>query len=75
MHSSDANFSVTCGLHGCATTSKSFSALYTHIYRRHPHIIKKRIERDELCEDLSTVRSRDPSTFDLEDNTLQGNLL
>ena len=42
VHSNDPKFCVTCGLDGCATTSKSFSALYSHIYRRHPGIVKKR---------------------------------
>jgi hypothetical protein len=47
VHSNDANFSVVCGLGGCATTSKSFPALYSHIYRRHPDVIKKRGERED----------------------------
>ena len=42
VHSSDPNFLVTCGINGCATTSKSFSALYSHIYRHHPQIVRKR---------------------------------
>lgn len=42
VHSSDPHFIVTCGLDGCTTTSKSFSSLYSHIYRRHPDFIKKR---------------------------------
>ena len=46
VHSNDPNFSVICGLDGCATTSKSFSALYSHIYRHHPEVIKKRGERE-----------------------------
>ena len=44
VHFSDPRFRVTCGLDGCLTTSKSFSALYSHIYRHHPHIVKKRKE-------------------------------
>ena len=35
VHSSDPNFSVVCGIGGCCTTSKSFSALYQHIYKKH----------------------------------------
>ena len=35
VHSNDPHFAVTCGLDGCVTTSKSFAALYSHIYR-HP---------------------------------------
>ena len=41
-HSCDPNFNVICGLGGCITTSRSFSALYFHIYRKHPYIIRKR---------------------------------
>ena len=35
VHSHDPRFSVTCGLDGCTYTSRSFSALYSHIYRKH----------------------------------------
>lgn len=42
VHSSDPHFNVTCGLGGCATTSKSFLALYSHIYRYHKDYIRKR---------------------------------
>ena len=63
VHASDANFSVTCGLGGCRTTSKSFSALYSHIYRHHPDIIKKRAERQELCEDVPIAIDHGSSTF------------
>ena len=41
-HASDPNFDVICGLSGCKTTLQSFSALYFHIYRKHPYIIRKR---------------------------------
>ena len=42
FHSNDANFCVLCGIDGCATTSRSFSALYSHVYRHHREFIKKR---------------------------------
>ena len=42
VHSSDPHFLVICGLDGCATTSRSFSALYSHIYRHHQTYIRKR---------------------------------
>ena len=35
VHANDPNFSVVCGIDGCCTTAKSFSALYQHIYRNH----------------------------------------
>ena len=44
VHSSDPNFVVTCGLNGCSTTSRSFSVLYSHVYRHHPDILHKRKE-------------------------------
>lgn len=55
VHSSDPNFAVTCGLNGCGTTSRSFSALYSHVYRHHSDIIEKRKEPlfmnplEEMC--------------------------
>lgn len=44
VHSSDPNFNVMCGISGCCTTSKSFSALYQHVYKKHKDegIIKSR---------------------------------
>ena len=42
FHANDANFCVLCGIDGCATTSRSFSALYSHVYRHHYELIKKR---------------------------------
>lgn len=36
VHASDPRFHVTCGINGCTVSSKSFSALYSHIYRHHP---------------------------------------
>ena len=42
VHSHDPNFNVICGLGSCKIASKSFPALYFHIYRKHPYIIRKR---------------------------------
>ena len=44
VHTSGPNFKVACGIGGCATTSRSFSALYSHMYRHHSEIIRKRKE-------------------------------
>ena len=41
FHANDANFCVLCGIDGCATSSRSFSALYFHVYRHHHEFIKK----------------------------------
>ena len=35
VHSNDPRFNVMCGLDGCSSTFRTFSALYSHIYRRH----------------------------------------
>ena len=52
LHRNDPRFSVRCGVSGCSYTGKSFSALYTHIYRNHAgvDIIQKRNpnNRDQL---------------------------
>ncbi len=37
VHASDPRFHVTCGIGGCTVSSRSFSALYSHIYRHHPN--------------------------------------
>ena len=66
VHSSDPHFIVTCGLSGCATTSKSFIALYSHIYRHHPGVINRYhsgvINRRE-CALLSEQSSSTPLHF------------
>lgn len=54
VHSSDPNFRVPCGLDGCATTSKSFPAFYSHIYRHHTDVIKKRDYSREMKQGTST---------------------
>ena len=36
VHSNDPKFNVMCGLDGCSSTFRTFSGLYSHIYRRHP---------------------------------------
>ena len=45
IHSSDPHFYVCCGIDDCSYTTMSFSALYSHIYRRHSHVINKRQPR------------------------------
>ena len=49
VHANDPNFSVVCGIDGCCTTAKSFSALYQHIYRKHKDagIINSRLEASD----------------------------
>ena len=44
VHGNDPCFSVRCGIGGCTYTGRSFSALYSHIYRRHSDVgvIQKR---------------------------------
>ena len=50
VHSSDPRFSVVCGIGGCSTTSKSFSSLYQHIYRKHKDsgIIQSRTHKTQM---------------------------
>ena len=42
VHSHDPNFLVCCGIESCCYTAKTFSALYSHVYRRHSSIINRR---------------------------------
>lgn len=36
IHSSDPHFLVRCGVEeGCTYTARTFSALYSHVYRKH----------------------------------------
>lgn len=65
VHSSDPRFIVTCGLEGCAITCRSFSALYSHIYRHHSSFIKKRATATTTTLDDSPVLSE--QSVDLND--------
>lgn len=53
-HFSDPRFRVTCGIGGCATTCRSFSSLYSHVYRRHKEdgiIQKRKLKQDNVQQD------------------------
>ncbi len=68
VHSHDPNFFVTCGLGGCGTTSRSFSALYSHVYRRHSDVISKRVKSNSEVTsseaiDLSGVSCSESSSY------------
>ena len=63
VHSHDPRFNVACGLDGCAYTARSFSALYSHIYRKHQAsgAIQPRHQGD------SSLRERNPPPIDQSD--------
>ena len=63
VHSHDPRFNVTCGLDGCAYTARSFSALYSHIYRKHQAsgAIQPRYQGD------SSLRERNPTSIEQSD--------
>lgn len=42
VHRNDPSFVVTCGYNGCSETKKSYSALYSHVYRKHTELVRKR---------------------------------
>ena len=69
VHSSDPNFDVICGLGGCKTASKSFPALYFHVYRTHPYIIRKRsapVEAtQEVISESSDAQEQDTTSIEL----------
>ena len=71
VHSSDPNFSVVCGIGGCCTTSKTFSALYQHIYKKHKSsgIIQSRKNSSSLSQLEAAPLLNLPSTSeDFSDN-------
>ena len=77
VHSSDPNFNVICGLGGCKTASRSFPALYFHIYRNHPYIIRKRSALVEATPEVISEPSdaelcQQANTYDLESDDLLG---
>ena len=68
IHSSDPLFNVTCGLGGCANTSRSFRALYSHIYRNHPGIIQRRSDSKKSLSNLELSNLEDLIPVNYEDN-------
>lgn len=69
IHCSDSHFSANCRLGGCGYTARSFTALYSHVYRNHPGIIQRRGDCDiELERSLmsSLVTASDSSDQDNE---------
>ena len=63
VHRNDPRFCAQCGIGGCSYTGRSFSALYSHIYRTHPDsgIIKRRGAHD------STRPAEVPETSELSE--------
>ena len=59
LHRNDPRFSVRCGVSGCSYVGKSFSALYTHVYRNHPGagIIHKRSPNNRQSSVVSETES------------------
>ena len=59
VHSSDPRFLVCCGIDSCTVTSRSFSSLYTHVYRHHPGAGIRRRSANSLSMELPTVCESD----------------
>ena len=59
VHSSDPRFLVCCGINSCTVTSRSFSSLYTHVYRRHPGAGIRRRSANSHSMELPTVCESD----------------
>lgn len=60
VHSNDPRFCAQCGIGGCSYTGRSFSALYSHIYRSHPEsgVIRRRGYRRTKRDDIEPGTSR-----------------
>lgn len=68
VHRNDYSFRVMCGYHGCAETKNSYSSLYSHVYRRHPELIRKR------CQATCGDEEHFPSTYETTDDTVDSEL-
>ena len=62
IHANDVNFFVICGIDDCSFAARSFSGLYSHVYRHHPQIICKR-KALEYHSSSSMILS-EPNAFD-----------
>ena len=67
VHSNDPRFCAQCGIGGCSYTGRSFSALYSHIYRNHPEsgVITRRGRRQRERDEVG------PETSQLSEQTVQ----
>ena len=74
VHASDPQFCVRCRIDGCTYSGKSFSALYSHIYRKHPQCgaIHKRGHGDTTSLDLQQSQNDTTSCAALSDNSTSG---
>ena len=66
LHSNDPRFSVRCGIEpGCSYTARTFSALYSHVYRKHKQagIIRSRSSNTGL-EVLASTESNHSESFE-----------
>ncbi len=52
VHANDSRFQVCCGINSCFVTCKSFSSLYSHVYRHHPDAagIRQRTVKSVIAE-------------------------
>lgn len=71
VHRNDSSFRVMCGYHGCAETKNSYSSLYSHVYRKHSELIRKRCQA--TCRDEDTL-SHFPSTYETTDDAMDSEL-
>ena len=59
VHSSDIRFLVCFGINSCAVTSRSFSSLYTHVYRHYPYAGIRQQSANSLSMELPIVCESD----------------
>ena len=71
VHRNDSSFRVMCGYEGCAETKRSYSSLYSHIYRKHPELIRKR--HQTVCTDEEDL-PQFSSPFETTDGTVDSDL-
>ncbi|XP_037562263.2 uncharacterized protein LOC119441728 [Dermacentor silvarum] len=53
VHSGEPNFSIFCGIEGCANTYRNFSSYRSHLYRRHTAVLE---ENGSNCHQPSVER-------------------
>lgn len=63
VHSNDPRFLVCCGINSCTVTSRSFSSLYTHVYRHHPDAAIRRQSANSSSVVQSTSTSSVPHEY------------
>lgn len=63
-HSSTTNFRFTCGISGCVQTFRTYSAITSHLQRKHPDCEFSELFPNTTCTDITEDLDEDTNSDD-----------